>query len=151
MVDDTACAGTADKTILAPTLTFPVATQATRLKTILPERVATFQAAKRKRKTENWIRRFHRFSQMGRRVFTAEVAGVRRGGGRRIGRVSGATCWLAQQCFSIGTPWSRLRLRSSHLSRAIKIKWEQAEYSGHSWVNVPVHTAMLEEAARGAK
>ena len=44
MVDDTACAGTADKTILAPVFTSPVATQATRLKTILPERVAIFQA-----------------------------------------------------------------------------------------------------------
>ena len=44
MVHDTACAGTADKTILAPTLTSPVATQATRLKNILPERLATFQA-----------------------------------------------------------------------------------------------------------
>ena len=46
------CPGTADKTILAPVFTSPVATQATRLKTILPERLARFQA-------DFFTRRFH--------------------------------------------------------------------------------------------
>ena len=55
------CAGTAYKTILAPTFTSPVATQATRLKRILPERLARFQADNSKRKTRREIRRFHRF------------------------------------------------------------------------------------------
>ena len=69
MVDDTACAGTADKTILAPVLTSPVATQATRLKRILPERLARFQA--------------DCFEVREGIFFTAEGAGVRRGRGRR--------------------------------------------------------------------
>jgi hypothetical protein len=97
------CAGTADKTILAPTLTSPVATQATRLKTILPERVARFQVHYfyEEMKAGN-----PQISPMGSSLFTAECAAARRGrrteesielrGGSR--GATGWLAWLAHQC-----------------------------------------------------
>ena len=58
------CAGTADKTTLSRRLTSPVATLATRLKSIMRERVARIQA---------------NFLKWEKGFFTAEVAEVRRG------------------------------------------------------------------------
>ncbi len=125
MVHDTACAGTADKTILAPAIHIPSSHPGHQTKKHSAAKGGSISRDEIKKKNAE---RDPQISQ----IFADGKKGVHRGGRRvrraerqRIGYVSGATCWLAQQCLSIGTPCSRLHPRSSHSSRTIKIRCKQ--------------------------
>ena len=76
MVHDTACAGTADKTILAPAIHIPGSHPGHQTKNHPARKGGNISSDEIKKKNEE---RDPQISQMGGRMFTAEDAEVRRG------------------------------------------------------------------------
>ncbi len=74
MVHDTACAGTADKTILAPAIHIPSSHPGHQTKKHSAAKGGSISSGKSKKRNEELDPQISQISQMGRRVCTAVVA-----------------------------------------------------------------------------